>query len=101
MIARTRGQVAGLSSAYINKAGIFSVTRPLNKSTSNQESFLSGSSSIYAEQMYDSWKKDPSSVHASWRSYFENLESGADTPFTLPPTVGQDASVSKILNLLQ
>jgi hypothetical protein len=43
------------------------------------ESFLNGSSSLYAEKMYYAWKKDPSSVHASWRSYFENVDVG------LPP----------------
>lgn len=47
--------------------------------------------------MYDQWRKDPSSVHSSWRVYFENVEKGVDVPFQLPPTVGQttgqDASV--------
>ena len=31
---------------------------------SSHESFLSGTSSVYVDQMYDAWKKDPNSVHA-------------------------------------
>ena len=69
--------------------------------TSTQESFLSGTNSIYAEQMYEQWRKDPSSVHASWRIYFQNLEGGAETPFELPPTVGQDPITQQLLNLLK
>lgn len=30
------------------------------------EPFLSGTSSLYVEQMYESWKKDPQSVHKVW-----------------------------------
>lgn len=28
-----------------------------------QEPFLNGSSSVYVEEMYKSWEKDPNSVH--------------------------------------
>lgn len=62
---------------------------------------MSGTSSVYAEQMYDQWRRDPQSVHASWRLYFQNLESGAETPFELPPTTGQDPAVQQILNILK
>jgi hypothetical protein len=41
-----------------NNFGMFSSSKVLYK-TSTQESFLSGTSSVYAEQMYDQWKKDP------------------------------------------
>lgn len=74
----------------------FTQTPALLQSSLNNESFLSGTSSIYAEQMYDQWRKDPTSVHASWRAYFENVEKGSAVPFSLPPTVGQtgqDAAV--------
>jgi 2-oxoglutarate dehydrogenase E1 component len=40
-------------------------------------------------------------VHASWRIYFQNLEGGADTPFELPPTTGQDLQLHQIVNLLK
>lgn len=62
---------------------------------------MSGTNSVYAEQMYDQWRRDPQSVHASWRSYFQNLEGGSETPFELPPTVGQDPAMQQILNLLK
>lgn len=51
--------------------------------------------------MYEQWRKDPQSVHASWRAYFQNLEGGADTPFELPPTVGQDPAMQQIVALLK
>lgn len=40
------------------------------------ETFLTGTSSVYAEQMYDRYLQDPNSVHASWKRYFDNLETG-------------------------
>jgi len=54
------------------------------------ETFLSGSSSNYVEQMHDAWKKDPKSVHVSWSSYFENVERGGapGTAFQMPPPSG-------------
>jgi 2-oxoglutarate dehydrogenase E1 component len=51
--------------------------------------------------MYDQWRKDPQSVHASWRIYFQNLEGGAATPFELPPTTGQDPVTQQLLNMLK
>jgi len=38
--------------------------------------------------MYEEWRQDPQSVHASWRSYFANVESGSDAPYQAPPNVG-------------
>lgn len=43
------------------------------------EPFLNGSSGIYVEQMYESWRRDPSSVHASWAAYFSNVEAGGES----------------------
>jgi len=40
------------------------------------ENFLDGTSAAYVEQMYDAWRKDPSSVHVSWSAYFKNIENG-------------------------
>jgi 2-oxoglutarate dehydrogenase E1 component len=40
------------------------------------ESFLSGTNSLYAEQMYESYLVDPNSVHKSWKMYFDNIHSG-------------------------
>lgn len=38
------------------------------------ETFLNGTSSLYAEQMYEMYLEDPSSVQETWRQYFENEE---------------------------
>ncbi|RWQ94510.1 thiamine diphosphate-binding protein [Paecilomyces variotii] len=40
--------------------------------------------------MYLAWKKDPESVHVSWRTYFKNMESGKmpiSQAFQPPPTL--------------
>ncbi|RFU24092.1 hypothetical protein B7463_g12249, partial [Scytalidium lignicola] len=54
------------------------------------DSFLSGNTANYVDEMYMQWKHDPSSVHISWQVYFKNMESG-DMPisqaFTPPPTI--------------
>jgi 2-oxoglutarate dehydrogenase E1 component len=54
------------------------------------DSFLSGNTANYIDEMYMQWKEDPKSVHISWQVYFKNMESG-DMPmsqaFTPPPTL--------------
>ncbi|KAF2163225.1 hypothetical protein M409DRAFT_26270 [Zasmidium cellare ATCC 36951] len=54
------------------------------------DSFLSGNTANYVDEMYAEWKRDPTSVHVSWQAYFKNMESG-DMPvsraFTPPPTI--------------
>ncbi|VDI12303.1 2-oxoglutarate dehydrogenase E1 component [Mytilus galloprovincialis] len=51
-------------------------------SSAQAESFLNGSSGSYVETMYESWQKDPNSVHKSWKAYFEGQE------FVRPPSLG-------------
>ena len=56
-------------------------TQPLEEGEASsiiheRESFLTGTSSIYAEQMYELYEQDPNSVHASWKQYFDNLQQG-------------------------
>ncbi|KAL2886188.1 putative oxoglutarate dehydrogenase protein [Ceratocystis lukuohia] len=54
------------------------------------DSFLTSNAISYIDEMYIQWKKDPSSVHASWQAYFKNMETG-DMPmsqaFQAPPTL--------------
>jgi hypothetical protein len=57
------------------------------------ESFLTGTSSIYAEQMYENYLQDPNSVEESWRRYFDNLSQGVafneaefNQPTAVPPS---------------
>mmetsp|Transcript_60845 Transcript_60845/g.72227 ORF Transcript_60845/g.72227 Transcript_60845/m.72227 type:complete len:462 (+) Transcript_60845:217-1602(+) len=57
------------------------------------ESFLSGTSSLYAEQIYENYLADPTSVHPTWKNYFDALENGetaycAPTPPISSSTVG-------------
>jgi 2-oxoglutarate dehydrogenase E1 component len=44
---------------------------------------------MYIETMYDMFKHDPDSLHASWRAYFSNLEAGAKEPFAAAPFVAE------------
>lgn len=43
-----------------------------------QEPFLNGNSSIYVEEMYLAWKKDPSLVHKSWDAFFKASAAGLE-----------------------
>ena len=45
-------------------------------SSHESETFLTGSSSLYAEQMYENYCQDPNSVHETWRKYFDDMEQG-------------------------
>uniref|UniRef100_A0A0P4Z4B0 2-oxoglutarate dehydrogenase, mitochondrial n=1 Tax=Daphnia magna TaxID=35525 RepID=A0A0P4Z4B0_9CRUS len=54
------------------------------------EPFLNGSSSVYVEEMYNSWLQDPKSVHASWDSFFRNASAGAGPGQVQPRTVVLD-----------
>ena len=61
-----------------------------NKGVDPSDSFLSGNSANYVDEMYMAWKDDPSSVHISWQAYFKNMESGnmpISRAFTPPPTI--------------
>mmetsp|Transcript_7918 Transcript_7918/g.23443 ORF Transcript_7918/g.23443 Transcript_7918/m.23443 type:complete len:313 (-) Transcript_7918:17-955(-) len=40
------------------------------------ETFLTGSASLYAEQMYEMYQSNPENVHETWRTYFDNLDEG-------------------------
>lgn len=54
-----------------------------------QDDFLSTQNASYIDEMYDAWKKDPSSVHVSWNAYFKNLDGNAPASraFIAPPTL--------------
>ena len=53
------------------------------------DSFLQGNTANYIDEMYVAWKRDPSSVHISWQTYFKNMEDGnmpISQAFQPPPT---------------
>lgn len=54
-----------------------------------QEPFLNGSSSVYVEEMYNAWVKDPNSVHKSWDAFFRNASADAEPGLAhqRPPTL--------------
>ncbi|WLF78307.1 2-oxoglutarate dehydrogenase E1 component [Lodderomyces elongisporus] len=54
------------------------------------DTFLQGNNSNYVDEMYEAWRQDPSSVHASWNAYFKNIENSNVPPsqaFQAPPTL--------------
>lgn len=66
----------------------------------NNDSFINGTSAIYVEQMYHSWRKDSKSVHMSWDSYFSNVEKGlhSSESFQTPPTIDKSFLINDITN---
>ena len=65
------------------------------------ETFLTGSSSLYAEQMYENYVADRNSVHETWRKYFDDLEGGKsyeekyfNRPTVVISSVKQSAAMS-------
>ncbi|EFA82517.1 2-oxoglutarate dehydrogenase [Heterostelium album PN500] len=57
------------------------------------ETFLDGTSLVYVEDMYSAWKKDPSSVHKSWASFFQSadFDAPAGEAYMSPPTLQTSA----------
>ncbi len=53
------------------------------------DSFLNGTSASYEEQMFEAWKNNPQSVHASWNAFFSNIERGVPPhqAFQPPPNL--------------
>lgn len=73
MLRLPRAAVARASLLRSGCGGFFSTK------ASQQETFLTGTTSVYAEQLYEKYLVDPQSVHESWRRYFDNL--GQEIPF--------------------
>ncbi|RLV93777.1 2-oxoglutarate dehydrogenase mitochondrial [Spathaspora sp. JA1] len=70
------------------------INRPLRINTCRRflatDNFLQGNNSNYVDEMYESWRQDPSSVHVSWNAYFKNIERDNVPPsqaFQAPPTI--------------
>ena len=97
---------------YIRKYSDASNNRTMQKATAaaaKAEPFLSGTSSVYVEEMYNSWLEDPNSVHKvpflllfpfininfcflqSWQSYFKSVNAGAapGQAHQRPPPLGE------------
>lgn len=63
------------------------------------EPFLNGSSSVYVEEMFNAWTKDPSSVHKSWDVFFRGASSGLPPgeAYHPPPSALLSPSISSAL----
>ena len=72
----------GVRAAPVNALMHSASSPPPPASALAQESFLSGSNSAYVDEMFDSWSRDPASVHASWDAYFRGIN------YTPPPSLG-------------
>ncbi|GMM38709.1 alpha-ketoglutarate dehydrogenase [Saccharomycopsis crataegensis] len=71
----------------VNRPVLATTSRLLATST---DTFSSTNNAAYIDEMYSSWKQDPSSVHVSWQAYFRNLDNGAipaSQAFTAPPSI--------------
>ncbi|XP_026471313.1 2-oxoglutarate dehydrogenase, mitochondrial-like [Ctenocephalides felis] len=88
------GSIAAGSCCRLQKRGY--------ASPCSDESFLSGTSGTYVEDMYNSWLQDPKSVHVSWDSYFRNSAAGGGyvSPPTLAPLPKNHLSACSILPAL-
>lgn len=61
--------------------------KPVNNIENEKSAnFLNGSSTVYVEEIYQSWLNDPKSVHKSWDIYFRTNSVQA------PPTLGQSTT---------
>jgi hypothetical protein len=65
-----------LAAARQSRAVVGTARRVFSTRPQEIETFLNGTSSLYAEQMLEQYEEDPSSVHPSWKKYFDNLEEG-------------------------
>ena len=53
----------------------------LRRHYSAKDNFFSGGSATYIEEMYNSWRQDPASVHRSWQVIFERGGEGYISPY--------------------
>ena len=73
---------AGVTARASPSAMMSSASPPPPEAAAAAESFLNASSGAYVDEMYDSWSRDPTSVHASWDAYFRGAT------YTSPPSLG-------------
>lgn len=73
----------------LNKLKISNQLRTVFNTSLNQESFMSGTSSTYLEDMYRLWQVDPKQVHPSWDAYFRGVDAGrpVGSAYVSPPNL--------------
>lgn len=88
----------------ISKSSVSTFSSSINRKILSMQtkSFLSGTNSRYLEKMHEAWRKDPNSVHISWKTYFENLEKGlGENSFTVPPTFSPNLAIKTTSNTIK
>ncbi|ORX63001.1 oxoglutarate dehydrogenase, E1 component [Hesseltinella vesiculosa] len=78
-------------------AGVHTSQQRLAKTTQAPQAsdgFLQGGAAPYIEEMYESWLRDPQSVHLSWQIYFKNMAQGipSSQAYSPPPNLVPSAS---------
>ncbi|KAJ3192839.1 2-oxoglutarate dehydrogenase E1 component [Irineochytrium annulatum] len=97
-LERSSASLSTLASKTTRPAATTAIRKPIapvgarglaTTPSSSTETFLSGASAPYIEEMYNAWLKDPTSVHLSWQIYFRNINAGQDgsSAFIAPPTI--------------
>lgn len=103
MALSKRRVFSSVASAAASRGGLMAL-RAFSTRPQNMESFLNGTSSLYAEQMYDQYCENPDSVHPSWKKYFENDQAGVQfhhDDYSRPSTVpGKRAAASTSVSSL-
>ena len=81
------GSVYNVHNSQLRKS---SASPPPPAEPAVNESYLSGTSGAYVEEMYEAWAFDPKSVHASWDAYFRG---GA---YQAPPSLGASTNPNEV-----
>lgn len=82
------------TASRLNRRELFTSAMNHQQKADNQQqleksaNFLNGSSTVYVEEIYQSWLADPKSVHKSWDIYFRTNSVQA------PPTLGQSTTAA-------
>lgn len=101
--SKSSGVASGMNKGYSALNTGFRASVVLNKPQA-VDNFVNGTSAVYVDYVYEQWKANPASVHASWRAYFDGIENNSAEPFQAPPTLGQQnrdtLSVQEIMNVL-
>lgn len=92
-----------MTSILLNRLSA-SITKHFHRTIA--DSFLTGTSSKYLEELYNAWLTDPKSVDPSWNSYFQSVTNDKIStkphvkPSESPTSVIPDGSVDEHLGVL-
>jgi 2-oxoglutarate dehydrogenase E1 component len=67
-------------------------------SASGNDTFITGTSGNYVEEMHEAWLNDPSSVHVSWQAYFKSLASGRSSQESFSTPTSNNSTLTLTAN---